>query len=245
MSSKTCLILFGLLVAFAVLSAAENNEENSLSVEAPSSRLARSADARRKNNHKSKKSKKTKSGKKKAKNAAKKSANKTKKAAKKSAKKAKKAAQKASKKAEKKAKKENKSKNENKSRKNKSSKRMTARTVNGKCLESAAVAMNRWRGVVANFNKQKTRIEKQAEIAGKKGGKKSVFGHIALKLVDLGGGNKSALSCSGSTTSSGAKQLTNLTNTLLACEVSVNIEDYLRRCIKELAKETIINQIII
>ena len=112
MSSKTCLILFGLLVAFAVLSAAENNEENSLSVEAPSTRLARSADARRKNNHKSKKSKKTKSGKKKAKNAAKKSANKAKKAAKKSAKKAKKAAKKASKKAEKKAKKENKSKNE-------------------------------------------------------------------------------------------------------------------------------------
>merc|ERR1719422_2037644 len=63
---------------------------------------------------------------------------------------------------------------------------------------------------------------KQSEIAGKKGGKKAVFAPIALKLVDLGGGNKSALSCSGSTTSSGAKQLTNLTKTLFDCEVEVN-----------------------
>jgi len=83
-------------------------------------------------------------------------------------------------------------------------------------------AMNRWKGVVANFNKQKTRIEKQSDIAGKKGAKKSVFGPIALKLVDLGGGNKSALSCSGSADSDGAKQLTNLTQTLFACEVEVN-----------------------
>ena len=117
------------------------------------------------------------------------------------------------------------SKNNKNRGKRKNGNRKTARTVNGKCLEIASTAMNRWRGVVANFNKQKTRIEKQAEIAGKKGGKKSVFGPIALKLVDLGGGNKSALSCSGSTTSSGAKQLTNLTNTLFACEVSITIVD--------------------
>jgi len=94
--------------------------------------------------------------------------------------------------------------------------------VNGKCLETMATGMSRWRLVVANFNKQKTRIAKQEEIAKKKEGKKAVFAPIALKLVDLGGGNKSALSCSGSTTSSGAKQLTNLTNTLFACEVAVN-----------------------
>merc|ERR1711902_324905 len=69
---------------------------------------------------------------------------------------------------------------------------------------------------------QKTRIEKQASIAGKKSGKQSVFGPIALKLVDLGGGNKSALTCSGSATSEGALQLTNLTSTLFDCEVLVN-----------------------
>ncbi len=69
---------------------------------------------------------------------------------------------------------------------------MTGRAVDGTCLESATTAMNRWRGVVANFNKQKTRIEKQSEIASKKGVKKAVLAPIALKLVDLGGGNKSA-----------------------------------------------------
>merc|ERR1712061_588778 len=100
--------------------------------------------------------------------------------------------------------------------------RQTGRTVDGACVESAVTVMKRWRTVVANFDKQMTRVMKQAEIAGKKTDKKAVFAPIALKLVDLGGGNKSALSCSGSTTSSGAKQLTNLTNTLFACEVAVN-----------------------
>merc|ERR1712242_128816 len=79
--------------------------------------------------------------------------------------------------------------------------------IDGMCLESAVTAMKRWKDVVANFDKQKTRIEKQASIAGKK----SVFGPIALKLVDLGGGNKSALTCSGSATSEGALQLPNMT----------------------------------
>merc|ERR1712061_715775 len=45
MNSKICLILFGLLVALAVLASAENREESSLSEELGSSRVARSADA--------------------------------------------------------------------------------------------------------------------------------------------------------------------------------------------------------
>ena len=40
--------------------------------------------------------------------------------------------------------------------------------------------------------------------------------------MDLGGGNKSALTCSGSADSDGAKQLTNLTQTLFDCEKMVN-----------------------
>merc|ERR1712045_243769 len=190
MNSKISLILFGLLVTLAVLAAAENGEENSLSEEVASSRLARSADPEA---GKRKKSKKNKNKRKKSKKAKKvKKAKKSKKA--------------------KKAKKTNKNQKE----------RMTGRAVDGTCLESAALAMNRWRGVVANFNKQKTRIEKQSDIASKKGAKKAVFAPIALKLVDLGGGNESALTCSGSATSDGAKQLTNLTKTLFDCEVAVN-----------------------
>merc|ERR1711950_103226 len=113
-------------------------------------------------------------------------------------------------------------KNKRKNRKNSKGTRKSARTIDGVCLESAVTAMKRWKDVVANFDKQKTRIEKQASIAGKKSGKQSVFGPIALKLVDLGGGNKSALTCSGSATSEGALQLTNLTSTLFDCEVAVN-----------------------
>ena len=109
-----------------------------------------------------------------------------------------------------------------KNRKNLKGSRKSSRTIDGKCLESAMTVMRRWKDVVANFEKQKTRIEKQATIAGKKSDKKAVFAPIALKLVDLGGGNKSALTCSGSADSDGAKQLTNLTNTLFDCEVAVN-----------------------
>merc|ERR1711978_171084 len=108
-----------------------------------------------------------------------------------------------------------------KRKKNKGTRKST-RTLDGMCIENAVTAMKRWKDVVANFDKQKTRIEKQASIAGKKSGKQSVFGPIALKLVDLGGGNKSALTCSGSATSEGALQLTNLTSTLFDCEVLVN-----------------------
>ena len=197
MSSKTCLILLGLLIAFAVLSAAENNEESSLSEEVAFARLARSADA---GNNKSKISKKNKRKTKKAKKSAKKAAKKAKKAAEKAAKKAKKEAKKSRK--VKKTKQGEKNQQKNKSQ----NERQSSRAVDGACLESAMTAMNRWKGVVANFNKQKTRIEKQSEIASKKGAKKSVFGPIALQLVDLGGGNKSALTCSGTADSDGAKQ---------------------------------------
>merc|ERR1711997_1164810 len=68
MNSKICLILFGLLVALAVLSAAENSEENSLSAlseEVASARLTREAEAgKRKRNNKAKRSKKNKKNKK-------------------------------------------------------------------------------------------------------------------------------------------------------------------------------------
>merc|ERR1712110_307686 len=63
MNSKISLILLGLLVTLAVLAAAENSEENSLSEEIASLRLVRSADAdagkrKKKSSKKYKKSKK-------------------------------------------------------------------------------------------------------------------------------------------------------------------------------------------
>ena len=183
--SKISFILFGLLVVLAVLASAEN-EEQSLSQKISSLRIARDADAGRRN-------KKNRNGKKNKKNKRRKNKRKNKKRT-----------------------------NKNKKRTNKGS-RAQGRMVDGKCLESATTAMSRWRNQVANFMKQKTRIEKQAEIAEKKSGKKAVFAPIAKKLIDVGGGNKSNLSCSGSVDSDGAKQLANLTTTLEECEKEVNM----------------------
>ena len=92
----------------------------------------------------------------------------------------------------------------------------------GLCVESSVSVMRKWKDVVGNFQKQKKRIQKQTSIAIKKFGKKSIFGPIALKLILAGGGNKAQLTCGGSTDSPGAKQLANLTSTLLQCEQEVN-----------------------
>ena len=100
--------------------------------------------------------------------------------------------------------------------------RIMGRSVDGKCLESATTIMRRWKDVVANFEKQKTRVEKQANIASKKSLKKGAFDPIAKKLIDIGGGNKTGLICAGSSTSAGAQQLTNLTTTLMECVKEVN-----------------------
>ena len=88
------------------------------------------------------------------------------------------------------------------------------RLLEDKCLEVSVTAMRRWKDQVANFLRQKKRIDIQSNTAGKKSGKQGVFGPIALKLIDIGSGNKSGLICSGSAESDGAKQLANLTMNL-------------------------------
>ena len=82
--------------------------------------------------------------------------------------------------------------------------------------------MKYWKDIVTNFEKQSKRIASQSKTGGRKADKKGVFSSIALNLVDIGGGDKSSLSCGGSTSNSGAKQLKNLTDTLFACEVNIN-----------------------
>ena len=65
-------------------------------------------------------------------------------------------------------------------------------------------------------------MEKQNGTGGNKSGKKGVFAPTARRLVDLGGGNKSELSCAGRTDNNGALQLKNLTDTLFDCEDDVH-----------------------
>merc|ERR1712061_923756 len=133
MNSKICLILFGLLVALAVLASAENNEESSLSEELGSSRVARSADAdaaRRKRKTLRKRKRTQKKGLKRRKNT--KRTKKTKKGKRKN------------------------NKRRNNKRKNNKGTRKSTRTLDGMCIENAVTAMKRWKDVVANFDKQKT-----------------------------------------------------------------------------------------
>merc|ERR1711971_1421147 len=207
MNSKACLLVFGFLLIFVILACAgEENNDNSLSEEIESSRVIREADAGKKNRRERRKRRKGNKGK----NASKKKGRKPKKSGRKSNKNVKKSGRRNSKRQGKK----------NTQLRKKT--RMQGRTVDGKCLESAVKSMRKLEKVVANFDKQMIRVEKQAAIAAKKGDKKAVFGPIALKLIDVGGGNESALTCAGSSDSAGAKQLKNLTDTLMLCETEVN-----------------------
>merc|ERR1711971_1416407 len=210
MNSKACLLVFGFLLVFVILACAgEENNDNSLSEEIESSRVVRDADAgkgkKRKDRRKGKKGKKGKK-----RNMKKIKGGKNKKERRRNKKQVKKSGRR---------------NNKRPARKNSQFKKKTrsqGRTVDGKCLESAVKSMRKLEKVVANFDKQMIRVEKQAAIAAKKGDKKAVFGPIALKLIDVGGGNESALTCAGSSDSAGAKQLKNLTDTLMLCETEVN-----------------------
>ena len=211
--SKISLILFGLLVVLAVFATAEN-EEQSLSEKLSSLRVVRDADAGRK------KMRKNKNRKSKRKNNKRKNKRKN-----------------------------NKRKNKKNNRQNDQNDQLLCKDgqticspvapvpvptpapvvtpappakCDGKCIEKSMIAMSRWMTQVANFNKQKTRIEKQTAIAEKKAEKMDVFAPVAKKLINVGGGNKSALTCSGSADSAGAVQLANLTMKLEECAMKIN-----------------------
>ena len=89
------------------------------------------------------------------------------------------------------------------------------------CFKKAVGDLNKLSSFVANFIKQMKRVEKQTKVAGNKNEKSGIFPDVAALLVNLGGGNVSSLSCAGSTTSEGAKNLTNLVNNLLACQENI------------------------
>merc|ERR1712038_1232513 len=106
-------------------------------------------------------------------------------------------------------------------RKIKKSGRQTA-TVSAACFDKSVSIMKIWKDLIANYDKQRTRMKRQNETGGKKSGKKGAFGGITQRLVEAGGGNKSAPVCAGSTTNDGAKQLANLTATLDKCEDDIH-----------------------
>ena len=109
----------------------------------------------------------------------------------------------------------NRRKNSRKTRKNRSSSLAN-------CYRQTVFMMKIWKDVVSNFQKQNARMKSQKSIGERKTGKKGLFAPTAFKLIDIGGGNRSNLSCGGTYGSNGAKQLGNLTKTLFDCELSVN-----------------------
>jgi len=94
--------------------------------------------------------------------------------------------------------------------------------LNETCFTQAIFFLKLWKDTVSNYNKQKSRMTKQNTTGSSKSGKKGLFAPVALRLVDIGGGNKTNMSCGGSYGNKGAKQLQNLTKTLFDCEIDVN-----------------------
>merc|ERR1711997_859745 len=86
------------------------------------------------------------------------------------------------------------------------------------CYYKSIKNMRMLAGIVANFEKQQNRMKAHGKIASGKLDKKDAFESINQKLISAGGGNKSALTCSGSSTNPGALQLTNLTTVLGECQ---------------------------
>merc|ERR1712158_20344 len=89
------------------------------------------------------------------------------------------------------------------------------------CLIKAMTYLNLTKTQVANYLKQQGRIVAANKTGEKKNGKKGIFASTAQRIIRSGGGNSAALSCQGSTTSSGAKNLTSLATLLNGCEAKV------------------------
>ena len=212
--NKLCLVLIGAMAIAAIASAWDHEEDASLSEDLTNSRLVRSPEAEakrrrkgRKNNGKGKNPKRSKNGKRSSRRKSKKRAGKSKKGTK-------------SKRRGGKSKKGTKTKNRR--TKSGSNSRMSGKAVSDTCFENALTIMRMWKDVISNFERQKKRMERQNSTGVNKSGKKGIFGPIAQRLIEVGGGNKSAPSCGGKTNNDGAKQLKNLTDTLSACESNVH-----------------------
>merc|ERR1711963_965809 len=85
------------------------------------------------------------------------------------------------------------------------------------CVDYAVQAMKLMKDKVLNFEKQDKRISSKSNIGSKKSGKQDVFQPVLQRLAEAGGGNISAPVCAGSSNSSGALQMLNLSSTLKTC----------------------------
>merc|ERR1711934_807375 len=99
--------------------------------------------------------------------------------------------------------------------------RSCSRSTDYTCLINAMTYLGLMKSQVTNYQKQQGRVVAANKTGEKKNGKKGIFASTAQRIIRSGGGNSAALSCQGSTTSSGAKNLTNLATLLNGCEAKV------------------------
>merc|ERR1712241_1545636 len=95
-------------------------------------------------------------------------------------------------------------------------------TVALTCLKTALQLLKFQKDNVNNFLARHVRQQRQNALSTKKKGKKGEYAEPAARLIQSGGDNKSNLTCGGSTTSEGAKQLLNLTDLLSGCSEKIH-----------------------
>merc|ERR1719250_496485 len=98
-----------------------------------------------------------------------------------------------------------------------------SRAVNSTCLDTAVKLLKIVQQKVTNFLVQQKRMSKFNSTGDKKSAKKGLFGPIASKVIDVGGGNASDLSCSGNKTNPGATKLKSIISDLQKCEKSIMV----------------------
>merc|ERR1712106_414174 len=106
-------------------------------------------------------------------------------------------------------------------RKSSKKRQSTTATVNLTCLRDAITFTKFLKDNVINFLRRNTRLARLNGVTNKKASKKGEYKEPAARLIQAGGGDKTNLSCSGSTTSVGAKKLKTVTDILDACEITI------------------------
>merc|ERR1711981_1246120 len=94
-------------------------------------------------------------------------------------------------------------------------------TVNLTCLRDAVTFTKFLKDNVVNFMRRNTRLTAQNALTNKKAQKKGEYKEPAARLIQAGGGDKTNLPFSGSTTSVGAKKIKTVTDILDGCEVAI------------------------
>jgi len=94
-------------------------------------------------------------------------------------------------------------------------------TINLTCLRDAITFTKFLKDNVVNFLRRNTRLNAQNSLTDKKAQKKGEYKEPMARLIQAGLGDKSNLTCSGSTTGLGAKKMKTVTDILDGCEIGI------------------------